>query len=100
MLASCSTSSSAVRAHATRVVSGAYRNVSRRSSSSNGRVAFPALGPKLRHGNSVVSDAADAWHRRRSVSHLAAAATEAAAYGAPPATNPEAYIVLVSVVEG
>ena len=104
MLASCSsTSSPAVRATTARVVCGACilrngsrNNNTRSSSSSSGRVA---VGPKLLRGNIVVSDAADAC-RRRSDSHVASAAAEAAAYGAPPATNPEAYIVLVSVVVG
>ena len=97
MLASCSSSSSAVRGTAARVVCGtcsSSRYGSRSNSSNNGRAA---VGPKLRRGN---VDAANDACRRRSASHVAAAATEAAAYGAPPATNPEAYIVLVSVAAG
>ena len=95
-----SSSSSAVRATASsRVVVSSFRNNGSRSSrfSSSGRAA---VGPQLLRGKNIVvsSDVArDACRFRRSGSHVASAAAEAAAYGAPPATNPEAYIVLVSL---
>lgn len=95
-------SSSAVRASASsRVVacgacssfrSGDSRSSNARSSSS-GRAA---VGPKLLRGKNIVVVSDDTC-RRRSDSHVASAAAEATAYGAPPATNPEAYIVLVSL---
>jgi hypothetical protein len=100
MLASCSSSAGVRAPLATSravVAVGACRSSSRvaaaSSSSSSSRAAAPQQQQLRRSGAATASACRPT---RRSVSHLAAAATEAAAYGAPPATNPEAYIVLVS----
>lgn len=99
MLSVCSSSQSAVRGSTARaVLSGSTKSSVVRATlcrcyhrSSRNAAASSSL---TKRADAAVVAVSPLTCRRSSVV-AAAAAAEPAAYGAPPATNPEAYIVLV-----